>query len=139
MTFITDAIERIRALLFRRREERELAEELRFHLEEEEAYRRRSGLTDPEARRQSRLALGGVDQVKEGVRDARGTRWLEDTRGDVAFTLRTLAHHKGFAAVVILTLALGIGGTTAVFSAAWSSSRRPSSLSVNSRFITISP
>ncbi len=117
MTFISDAIERIRALIFRGREERELAEELRFHLEEEAAYRRRTGLDDAEARRQSGMALGGVEQVKEEVRDARGTRWLEDTRGDIAFTLRTLAHHKGFAAVVILTLALGIGGTTAVFSA----------------------
>jgi len=117
MSFLTDALERMRTLLFRSREERELAEELRFHLEEEAAHRRRAGLEETEAERQSRLALGGVERTKEAVRDARGTRWIEDTRGDIAFTLRTLAHHKGFAAVVILTLALGIGGTTAIFSA----------------------
>ncbi len=117
MSLATDLWQRVRALLFRRREEQELAEELRFHLEQEAARRRDAGVSEPEARRQSHLALGGVERIKEEVRDARGTRLLDDTKSDVGYALRNLAHNPGFAAVVILTLALGIGGTTAVFSA----------------------
>ncbi|MGH7523976.1 MAG: ADOP family duplicated permease [Gemmatimonadales bacterium] len=117
MSFITDLVERVRALMFRRREDRELAEELRLHAEMEAAHRRERGTDPGEARRQSLAALGGIERVKEDVRDARGTRLLEDGVGDVRYALRTLARSPGFAAVVILTLAVGIGGTTAVFSA----------------------
>jgi predicted permease len=114
---MTDLLERARALLFRRREERELAEELRTHAEMEAEHRKQQGLGTDEARRQSLIALGGVERVKEDVRDARGVRLLEESVGDVRYALRTLARSPGFAAVVILTLAIGIGGTTAVFSA----------------------
>jgi putative ABC transport system permease protein len=117
MSLITDLVERLRALVFRRREERELDEELRFHVEQEAARHRLTGATDAEARRRGAIALGGVEQVKEEVRDARGTRLLEDSKGDFAYALRTLLRAPGFAVVVILTLAIGIGGTTAVFSA----------------------
>ncbi len=79
MSFLTDLIERLRSLLFRRREERELDDELRFHEEMEAEHRRSLGAGEAEARRQSRLALGGVEQVKEDVRDARGTRLFEDS------------------------------------------------------------
>ena len=114
---LSDIVERVRALVFRRSEERELAEELRFHIEMEAEYRRRSGASDADARRGSLIALGGVERVKDDVRDARGTKWLEDAIGDVAFAIRMLARAPGFTAVAILTLAIGIGGTTAVFSA----------------------
>lgn len=114
---LLDLLARLRALVFRRREERELAEELRFHVEMETEYRQRSGLSADEARRQSLLALGGVERVKEDVRDARGTRLLLDGAGDFAFALRTLGRRPGFTAAAVLTLAIGIGGTTAVFSA----------------------
>ncbi len=117
MSAFSDFIERARALLFRSREERELQEELRFHLDMEAEQNRRAGMSDDEARRRGHIALGGVERTKEDVRDARGTRYLEDIAGDVSFARRTLARSPGFAIVAILTLAIGIGGTTAVYSA----------------------
>ncbi len=117
MSALSDMLERIRALLFRRREERELQDELRFHVEMEADQNKRRGMTDEEARRYGHIALGGIERTKEDVRDARGTRFFEDTMGDFAFTWRTLSRSRGFAIVAILTLAIGIGGTTAVYSA----------------------
>ncbi len=117
MSMLTDIVERVRSIIFRRRDERELAEELAFHATMEAEQLERRGLSPGEARRQSALALGGVERVKDDVRDARGTRFLHDGQRDFAFALRTLARNPGFAIVAILTLAVGIGGTTAVFSA----------------------
>lgn len=117
MSVFSDLIERVRSVLFRRRDERELAEELRFHTEMDVEQLQRSGVSEHEARRRSALMLGGVERVKDDVRDARGTRLFHDTGRDVAFAIRTLARNRGFAIVGILTLAVGIGGTTAVFSA----------------------
>lgn len=117
MSVLTDLVERLRSLLFRRSEERELDEELRFHVDMEIAHRKALGESTDQARRQSHIELGGIEPVKELVRDARGTRWLDELQRDLAYTFRTLKRSRGFATVTILTLALGIGGTTAVFSA----------------------
>jgi len=117
MSVLTDIIERVRSIVFRRRDERELAEELAFHAAMEVEKLERRGLSPIEARRQTALALGGVERVKDDVREARGTQFLHDGQRDVAFALRTLARNRGFATVAILTLAVGIGGTTAVYSA----------------------
>jgi putative ABC transport system permease protein len=116
MSLLTDAAERLRALLSRRREDRELDEELRFHLEREAQERARDGLPPDEARRAARLAFGGVERYKEQVRDARGFRPLDELAADVRFALRGLRRNPGFTATVVLVLALGLGATTAVFS-----------------------
>lgn len=117
MTILADIIERVRSIIFHRRDERELAEELAFHADMQAEHLEQQGLAESEARRRSALALGGVERIKEDVRDARGTRGLHDVTRDIAFAVRTLSRDPGFATVAILTLAVGIGGTTAVYSA----------------------
>ena len=117
MSMLSDLVERVRSIIFRGRDERELAEELRFHTDMDAERLQGSGLSAGEARRQSALMLGGVERVKEDVRDARGTRLFHDAGRDFGFAVRTLLRNPGFASVAILTLAVGIGGTTAVFSA----------------------
>jgi len=117
MSGLTDLFERLRSIVFRRRDERELDEELAFHATMEAEQLERAGYTASDARRQSLIALGGIERVKEDARDARGTRTFHDIGRDFGFAVRTLAHNPGFATVAILTLAVGIGGTTAVFSA----------------------
>jgi hypothetical protein len=89
---------------------------MRAHLERETEQNIALGMAPDEARCAARRAFGGVDQLKERERDARGFRWLETTLRDVRHTLRALRQSPVFTAVAVVSLALAIGAGTAVFS-----------------------
>ncbi len=112
---LTDWMLRLRALFARSAVDRETDDELRFHIEQQMDVYEKSGLSRTEAARRARLEFGGIEQVKEDVRDARGTRWLDDVLRDTRFAFRTFRRLPGFAAMALLILALGIGATTVLF------------------------
>jgi predicted permease len=108
------------AMLRRGRLDGELDEELRSHLEMAAAEYRRRGMSADEARSMALRDFGGVTQVRETVRMREGVVWVENLRRDVGYAVRQMRKSPGFAAVVVLTLALGIGATTAIFTLVYS-------------------
>src|SRR5215475_10233502 len=103
-------------LLRREKMEEQLDKEMQFHLDQHTNDLIAKGHSPKEARRLAMLALGGTEQVKEKCREARGTRWLEGMAQDLRYAIRMLRQRIGFAGISVLTLALGIGATSAVFS-----------------------
>ncbi|MGA8090704.1 MAG: ABC transporter permease [Terracidiphilus sp.] len=107
---------RTRALFRHSAVEEELDDELRFHFDRQVEKYMRSGMTEEEAKRRTRLAFGGHEQVKEDCREARGTAFIELTLQDTKYAFRQLLANPTFALVMILTLALSIGANSAIFS-----------------------
>ncbi|MEX1244412.1 MAG: ABC transporter permease [Thermoanaerobaculia bacterium] len=107
---------RLRSILRRRRVERELDEELQFHLEQKIEEGIADGLSPDEARDRAMRAMGGLDQKKEEMRDMLRIHWLTDFVDDVRYAIRSLRRTPGLTAIVVITLALGIGMTVTPFS-----------------------
>src|SRR5271170_7182546 len=115
MPILKNLISGIKALLHKNQRSLEMDEELRAFREASAEEKTRSGLSPHEAQRAARIEMGSIETVKEKVRSSTWESTAESVRSDIRFSFRSLAKSPGFTAVAILSIALGIGGNTAIF------------------------
>jgi predicted permease len=134
----TDWIHRLRSLFRSSRVERELDDELRFHLDQQVESYVSQGMTREEARRHARLEFGGLDQIKEEHRDARGVSLLAHLGRDLRHALRQVRRAPAFAAFAVMCLGLGIGVNTSIFGVLNAVMFRPMAVQDPERLVVIS-
>ena len=136
MAFVQDLIAALRDRM-RRESDADLAEELRFHVDMEAASLERCGLSPATARDEARRRFGGIDRYNEELRDVRGGRWAESLAIDTRFALRLLRRFPLFATIVTVTIALGIGANTAIFSVISAVMLRPLPFADGERLVSL--
>ena len=128
---------RLRKHLQKAKAERGMDAEIRFHLEMEIEKNIRQGMSEKEARLTAQRSFGGIEQTKEAYRDVIRFRWLEEVWQDLRYGARMLLKKPGFTSITVLTLALGIGANTAIFSVIYTVLIRELPFADSDRLVTI--